>query len=37
MGYKKYTDEFKRDVLAMVGEGKRSVVQIERERRTCQR
>ncbi len=31
MGYKKYTDEFKRDVLALVGEGKRSVAQIERD------
>lgn len=31
MGYKKYTDEFKRDVLAMVAEGKRSVAQIERD------
>jgi transposase len=31
MGYKKYTDEFKRDVLALVAEGKRSVAQIERD------
>ncbi len=31
MGYKKYTDEFKREVLAMVAEGKRSVAQLERE------
>jgi transposase len=31
MGYKKYSDEFKRDVLAMVAEGKRSVAQLERE------
>lgn len=29
--YKKYTDEFKRDVLAMVAEGTRSVAQIERD------
>jgi len=29
--YKKYTDEFKRDVLAMVAEGNRSVAQLERE------
>lgn len=31
MGYKKYSDEFKRDVLAMVAEGNRSVAQLERE------
>lgn len=31
MGYKKYSDEFKRDVLAMVGEGSRSVTQLERD------
>jgi transposase len=31
MGYKKYTDEFKRDVLMMVAEGKRSIAQIERD------
>ncbi len=31
MGYKKYSDEFKRDVLAMVMEGSRSVAQLERE------
>lgn len=31
MGYKKYTNEFKRDVLAMVAEGKRSIAQIERD------
>lgn len=31
MGYKKYSDEFKRDVLAMVAEGKRGVAQLERE------
>ena len=31
MGYKKYSDEFKRDVLAMVAEGSRSVAQLERE------
>ncbi|HUN09508.1 MAG TPA: transposase [Aggregatilineales bacterium] len=31
MGYKKYSDEFKRDVLAMVAEGRRSVAQLERE------
>lgn len=29
--YKKYTDEFKRDVLAMVAEGTRSIAQIERD------
>jgi transposase len=29
--YKKYTDEFKRDVLAMVAEGTRSVAQLERD------
>jgi transposase len=29
--YKQYTEEFKRDVLAMVDEGKRSVAQIERD------
>lgn len=29
--YKQYSEEFKRDVLAMVGEGKRSVAQIERD------
>lgn len=29
--YKKHTDEFKRDVLAMVAEGTRSVAQIERD------
>lgn len=31
MGYKKYTDEFKRDVLTLVAEGGRSVAQLERE------
>lgn len=31
MGYKKYSDEFKRDVLAMAAEGTRSVAQIERD------
>jgi len=29
--YKQYSEEFKRDVLAMVSEGKRSVAQIERD------
>jgi len=29
--YKQYTDEFKRDVLAMVAEGSRSVAQLERD------
>lgn len=31
MGYKKYSDEFKRDVLEMVAEGSRSVAQLERD------
>ncbi len=31
MGYKKYSDEFKREVLGMVGEGSRSVAQLERD------
>lgn len=31
MGYKKYTDEFKREVLALVAEGNRSVAQLERD------
>ena len=31
MGYKKYTDEFKQDVLAMAAEGTRSVAQLERD------
>jgi transposase len=31
MGYKKYSDEFKRDVLAMAAEGTRSVAQLERD------
>ena len=31
MGYKKYSDEFKRDVLAMGAEGHRSVAQLERD------
>jgi transposase len=31
MGYKTYSDEFKREVLAMAAEGKRSIAQIERE------
>ncbi len=29
--YKKYTDEFKGDVLALVAEGRRSIAQIERD------
>jgi len=29
--YKKYTDEFKREVLAMAAEGSRSVAQLERD------
>lgn len=29
--YKKYSDEFKRDVLAMVAEGTRSIARIERD------
>ena len=31
MGYKQYSDEFKREVLAMVAEGERSVAQLERD------
>jgi transposase len=31
MGYKKYSDEFKRDVLAMAAEGSRRVAQLERD------
>ena len=31
MGYKKYSDEFKRDVLAMAAEGTRRVAQLERD------
>ena len=31
MGYKKYSDEFKREVLGMVAEGNRSVAQLERD------
>jgi transposase len=31
MGYKKYGDEFKRDVLSMAAEGTRSVAQLERD------
>lgn len=31
MGYKKYSDEFKREVLGMVSEGCRSVAQLERD------
>ena len=31
MGYKKYTDEFKREVLTLAAEGSRSVAQLERE------
>jgi len=31
MGYKKYSDEFKRGVLGMVAEGSRSVAQLERD------
>ncbi len=29
--YKQYSEEFKRDVLAMVAEGSRSIAQIERD------
>ena len=31
MGYRTYSDEFKREVLEMAAEGKRSIAQIERE------
>ena len=31
MGYKKYSGEFKRDVLALVAEGGRGVAQLERD------
>jgi len=31
MGYRKYTDEFKREVLAMAAEGRRSIAQLERD------
>jgi len=31
MGYRKYSDEFKGDVLALVAEGGRSVAQLERD------
>ena len=31
MGYRKYSDEFKREVLVMAAEGSRSIAQIERE------
>ncbi len=31
MAYKKYTEEFKREVLALVAEGSRSVAQLERD------
>jgi transposase len=31
MGYKKYTDEFKGEVLGMVAEGSRNVAQLERD------
>lgn len=31
MGYKKYSDEFKREVLGMAAEGSRSVAQLERD------
>lgn len=31
MAYRKYSDEFKREVLALVAEGDRSVAQLERE------
>jgi transposase len=31
MGYRKYTEEFKREVLTMVADGSRSVAQLERE------
>ncbi|MDL1900316.1 hypothetical protein FBR02_06060 [Anaerolineae bacterium CFX9] len=31
MGYRKYSDEFKREVLAMAAEGNRSIAQLERD------
>jgi len=31
MGYRKYTEEFKREVLTMAAEGSRSVAQLERD------
>ena len=31
MAYRKYSDEFKREVLGMAAEGNRSVAQLERE------
>lgn len=31
MGYRKYTAEFKREVLAMAAEGSRSIAQLERD------
>ncbi len=31
MGYRKYTEEFKREVLTLAAEGSRSVAQLERE------
>jgi transposase-like protein len=31
MGYRKYSDAFKREVLGMVAEGSRSVAQLERD------
>jgi len=31
MGYRKYTEEFKREVLTLAAEGRRSVAQLERE------
>jgi len=31
MGYKKYTDEFKREVPALAAEGSRSIAQLARE------
>lgn len=31
MGYKKYSEEFKREVLGLVAEGNRSVAQLERD------
>jgi Transposase. len=31
MSYRKYTEEFKREVLTMAAEGSRSVAQLERE------
>lgn len=31
MGYRKYTEEFKREVLALVAQGTRSIAQLERD------